>query len=800
MAKKSNVNVWQMLAVSTAVVMGCSGNDKPWTTEASASGDGGAGAAGAGGGSSMDLSLYRFRAGSEGFLISKEGETFRPFWPIGVNYGHGIPGTSAGEFMATREQIAEFIRTSSDLGANSIRVYTVQSPLFYEELRRHNLDHPDKPLFLLQGAWLPEPAEEPDAAGPPNYLSPWIEEHFSDELQKAVDVVHGNRDIPPGSPEYPLNYGRAYGTYSADVSPWLLGWLIGREMEPLTMQSTHDLYYAAHCGGVPCTVEHTGEVMSIADATPSEAFVTKYLDFTAAYEAHRYGETHPIAFSSWPTLDPIDHVVDNGFDDMESLDLRKIKVAEAFEAGLFFSYHAYPYYPEFILHEPTYQVEDDSGPNSYVGYLRELREHYAGRTLLIAEIGLPSSQGSAHFAASGLTHGGLDEREQGEAILRSLRTVTNTGMNGAFLFEVLDEWWKRAWVVERLELPGDRRGLWYNAMSPEQNFGILAMRPGTDENHHEIDGLGRDFPTPPTTEQDAQNMTVLDAQDQMRTLRALTMDSDEGFLHLLLRVESLDPDGNGVVDWDKVDYVFGIDTLDPDRGDGCFDPMCKLQTERRIEFVLRLSSETDVTLSVDRPYDLVGVWHGFREPWQMYRTVKNDDGMFDLMLTVTNDAFWYAGKEISPILYQDVGRFRTGTEFTTTNTNVWYSVEEGTIEIRIPWTLLHVTDPSQRMVVDDYVDGVKNAATELQIGQTPEIAVVVAALGGVGEAENVVVDTLPRAKKLGGAIVIPAAGAPTHTWAMWNSNPRYRMYRKQSFGIVQEGLSAIVPETARLSR
>ncbi|HMY21455.1 MAG TPA: hypothetical protein PKA58_34265, partial [Polyangium sp.] len=134
------------------------------------------------------------------------------------------------------------------------------------------------------------------------------------------------------------------------------------------------------------------------------------------------------------------------------------------------------------------------------------------------------------------------------------------------------------------------------------------------------------------------------------------------------------------------------------------------------------------------------------------------------------------------------------------NTNVWYSVEEGTIEIRIPWTLLHVTDPSQRMVVDDYVDGVKNAATELQIGQTPEIAVVVAALGGVGEAENVVVDTLPRATKLGGAVVIPAAGAPAHTWAMWNSNPRYRMYRKQSFGIVQEGLSAIVPETARLSR
>lgn len=798
MAMKSIGNVWmRMLAASAVVVFGCSDTDKPWVAGYSNPDDGGVG--GMGGGPSVDLGIYRFRAGSDGFLMSHKGEPFRPFWPIGVNYGHGIPGTSAGEFAATREQIAEFIRASSDLGANSIRVYTVQSPLFYEELRRHNLEHPDKPLFLLQGAWLPEPAEEPDASGPPNYFAQWIEEFFSDELLKAVDVVHGNRDILPGSPERPLNYGRAFGTYSADVSPWLLGWLIGREMEPLTMQSTHDLYYAAHCGGVPCTAAYTGEVMSIAEATPSEVFVTKYLDLATKYEAHHYGETHPIAFSNWPTLDPIDHVVEFGFDDMESLDLRKIKVAEAFEAGLFFSYHAYPYYPEFILHEPAYQVADDIGPNSYAGYLQELRKEYAGRTLLIAEIGLPSSQGSAHFAASGLTHGGLDEREQGNGVLRSLRTITNAGINGAFVFEVIDEWWKRAWVVERLELPADRRPLWYNAMSPEQNFGFLAMRPGTEENHHEIDGLGRDFPGPPNAQQDAQSVAVLDTYDPMRTLRALTIDSDEGYLHVLLRVESLDPDGNGAVDWDKVDYVLGIDTIDPDRGDSCFDPMCKLRTERRIEFVLRLDSASNVTLNVDRPYDLVGVWHGFREPWQMYHTTKNDDGKFDLMRTVTNDAFWYAGKEIAPVLYQEVGRLRMGTEIATTNTSVWYSIEEGTIELRIPWTLLNVTDPSQRMVVDDFVDGAKNAATELQIRQTPEIAVVVAAFGGAGEVETTIVDTLPRATKMGGAIWIPAAGAAVHTWAVWDANPRYRMVRKQSFGIVQEGLSAIVPESARLS-
>lgn len=789
------------VVIAVFAAWGCSGRDvSDVDIEVGENGgSGGFGGNGQGGFSGSDLGPYRFRAGSDGFLVSIDGAAFRPFWPMGVNYGHALPGTSAGEFAATREQIAEFIAAAADLGTNSIRVYTVQSPLFYEELRRHNIEHPDKPLFLLQGAWLSEPTEDPEFFGSPNYFSPWVEERFSDELQKAVDVVYGNRDIPPGGPDSPLNYGRAYGKYSADVSPWLLGWLIGREMEPLTMMSTHELYYAQHCGGIACSVEYEGEVFSLPNGTPSEIFVTRYLDFTAKYEAHQYGKTHPIAFSNWPTLDPIDHVVENGFDDLEQLDLRKIQVDQQFEAGLFFSYHAYPYYPEFILHEPAFQLEDDEGPNSYLGYLQQLRSEYAGRTLLIAEIGLPSSQGSAHFAASGLTHGGLDESEQGRGTLRALRTITKAKLNGAFTFELMDEWWKRAWVVERVELPASRRHLWYNAMSPEQNFGFVGVRPGTAEKHHEIDGLGTDFPSVATIEQDAQAIAPLDDNDAMRSLRSLTIDSDEGFLHLLLRVESLDPDANGRVDWDNVDYLVGLDTIDPNRGDGCLDPACSVQTERRIEFLLRIESENEVTLSVDQPYDLVGIWHGFREPWQLYHTAVNDDGLFNLMRTVTNDAFWFGGKELAPIIYQDVGKFRTGLETSTTNTNFWYSIADGTLEIRIPWTLLNVTDPSSRMVVDDDVPGKKDAAVELQIQQTPEIAIVVVALGGAGENEQTVVDTLPRAKKQGQTWMIPALEAPTYTWATWDEKPRFHMYRKQSFGLVQGALGDIVPKSAQVA-
>ena len=762
-------------------------------------GGGGGGEAGSGGGNIVHPP-YTFRAGKDGFELRVSGGDFQPFWPIGVNYSHAIPGTSPGEFVATREQITSWIEAIAELGANAIRVYTVQSPMFYEELLHYNTDHPDHPLFLLQGAWLKEPEEDPEFTGIPDYLDPAIRTWFRDEIEKVVDVVHGNREIPHGSPDLPMNWGRAFGSFTADVSPWLLGWLVGREVEPITIMTTHEKYYAEHCGGAPCGVSFDGTFFSIEGATPIEAFVTEHLDYLSVYEEVRYSEKHTIGFSNWPTLDPMDHVVEYEYpesvDDVEQLDLLKIDVDPKYDPGLFFSYHAYPYYPEFILHEPTYQVEDELGPNSYLGYLDHLREVYAGRTLIIGEIGHPSSQGSAHYAKSGLHHGDLDEVEQANAIERSLRTIRTAELDGAFLFETIDEWFKRAWVVDRVELPAERRRVWYNPMSPEQNFGLIAMRPGAEGIHHVLDGKGDDFLVTPTAWQDGQTLAPAgDGHDAARTIRALKVDHDEGFLHVLIEVESLDPDGNGKLDWEHVDYLVGIDTFRPEAGDACLDPECLLRTDRRVEFLLRIESEDDVALLVDQPYDLFGIWHRKREDWQLYRTEPNEDGLFNPVRSITNNSHWYDGNLIAPLIWQDTGRFRTGPEIARSTSNFWYSLADGTLEVRIPWTLLNVTDPSQRMVVDDHEPGPKSKAVELTITKSPEFAVVAATLGGAAEAESVVVDTLPRAQKVGNAWVIPATGVATYTWAEWET-PTYHTYRKRSFDLLKAALPSIVPESA----
>ncbi|MFS8065567.1 MAG: hypothetical protein ACMG6S_04260 [Byssovorax sp.] len=62
-------------------------------------------------------------------------------------------------------------------------------------------------------------------------------------------------------------------------------------------------------------------------------------------------------------------------DRLSSLDLAKIDTRGA-PAGYFAPYHAYPSCPDYISDDPAYASHSDSeGPNSYVGYLLDVKDH-----------------------------------------------------------------------------------------------------------------------------------------------------------------------------------------------------------------------------------------------------------------------------------------------------------------------------------------------------------------------------------------------------------------------------------------
>ena len=117
-----------------------------------------------------------------------------------------------------------------------------------------------------------------------------------------------------------------------------------------------------------------------------------------------------MSFSSWPTLDPLHHRTEGsgGDEDTQHVDLANLDVSRA-PAGFFASYHAYPYYPDFMMLDPGYgKARSPEGRSSYFGYLRELVQHHAAIPTVISEYGVPSSRGTAHLHPLGWGHGGHD--------------------------------------------------------------------------------------------------------------------------------------------------------------------------------------------------------------------------------------------------------------------------------------------------------------------------------------------------------------------------------------------------------
>jgi hypothetical protein len=58
---------------------------------------------------------------------------------------------------------------------------------------------------------------------------------FFDEMRRVVDLLHGRADIEPRP-------GHASGHYTEDVSSWVLGYILGREWEPYSVERFNEMY------------------------------------------------------------------------------------------------------------------------------------------------------------------------------------------------------------------------------------------------------------------------------------------------------------------------------------------------------------------------------------------------------------------------------------------------------------------------------------------------------------------------------------------------------------------------------
>ncbi len=734
------------------------------------------------------------RAGTD-YLEVLWADRYVPIFVKGINLGVALPGRFPSEFPEEIGVYREWLGQIADLGANAVRTYTLLPPVFYQALREHDeavlaaarpqSAPPPRYLWLIQGVWteLPEGNRYDDAA---------FTGSFREEMERIIDVLHGDIAVAR-SP------GHAFGLYRHDVSSLTLALILGREWEPFSVEA----YDAARPGGA-----FEGRYFSMTGGTAMEAWVASMMDHAVAYEARRYGTMRPVAFTNWPTLDPLRHpteatkaeeadltrrlglpfeprAVREYDNDAAGIDAGRIRASAEARAGHFASYHAYPYYPDFMNLDPGYlRARDARGPNNYLGYLRDLKAHHAGLPVLIAEIGVPTSRGVAHVQPQGLNHGGHDEVAQGEIDARLMETIHEAECAGGILFAWLDEWFKRNWLVMDFESPAERNPKWLNVLDPEQNYGLLAVHPGHPAPRIVLDGRGEDWDGLSPLVSAVQAPEAVDPRDgtgshAASTLRALWATHDEAYLYLRLDVEGSGP-GGGAPPWDRAQILIGIDTYGEREGDTRFPYGIEAQAPTGMEFMVDLAGENSSRLLVDTPYDLHT--HRFDRP---YRSVPNEDGRYIEILVETNRRRIGRDGTIYPAILDN----RSPLRFGTTDPNApaydsladWYAgAGAAMIEIRLPWGLLNVTDPSSHRVVDDPAGFGEQVGTRATDGFRL-YAVARDPRGGR------LIDTLPRRGADGR---LAAAPSTLYAWAGWEE-PSFHTRLKRSYFIIRDRWAAL---------
>lgn len=619
-------------------------------------------------------------------LYVDTGNGYEQFTVKGVNMGSGIPGEWSTDFAADEETYLRWFAQIQEMGANTLRIYTVQADDFYNAFYAYNKDNPN-PLWLIQGVWVNDYIQNShrDAYDDDFYGA------FLDNCKTMVDVVHGKKKITLGRMA-----SAGSGTYNHDISQWVIGYILGVEWEDLTVVYTNEKYKDNERYN-----HYTGEYMYTSeDAAPFEAMLAQVGDRVIAYESTRYKQQRLVAFANWVTTDPFDYPeeVAKYFQKCAEVDVEHIRTTEKFISGQFASYHVYPYYNDYLSYVPdlaaygftdlTPYYTDDGKLNTYRMYLTLLNAHHT-MPVVISEFGVSTGRGIAQRDQNtGRNQGNMSETAQGEALVACYEDIMAAGSAGGCVFSWQDEWFKRTWnTMYAVDLT--RTPYWSDYQTNEQYFGLLSFDPGVEESVCYVDG-------------DVSEWGESDIVTQNRDM-TLSMQYDEKFLYFLVKKDGLD---------------FANDTLylsfDTTTKSG--STYCKnydLLFDRAVDFVLVINGADNSRLQVQERYEALRSTYA-QNVYQYDTYEKGNVPDVDSPLFVNIDMILQIRSELLDANMQmpaetfETGKLTYGNanpECADYNSLADFCASGDYIEIKLPWQLLNFYDPSRMYIHDDYYDG-----------------------------------------------------------------------------------------------
>lgn len=691
------------------------------------------------------------RTSNQYIQIQKHGK-WEDFLIKGVNMGIAKPGYFPGETAITKEEYFRWFKTISNMNANAIRVYTLHPPEFYEAFYEYN-QIAKKPLYLFHGSWV----NEENLIEAQNSFTEQITADAKLEIKNMIDIIHGKANIA----EKP---GHASGVYNYDISKYVLGIIVGIEWDPYMVISTNEKNQDIH--------DFKGGYFNTEDASPFEVWLATLMDFAASYEANNYQWQHSLSFTNWVTTDLLDHPAEPlEKEDLVGVDPNHIQAKDQFQAGLFASYHIYPYYPDFLNYEQKYldYVDKNGRKNNYAGYLNELAGEHK-MPVLVAEFGVPASRGLTHKNPINMNQGFLTEDEQGEINQKLFQSIVSEGYAGGLVFTWQDEWFKRTWNTMDLDNP-DRRPYWNNMQTSEQHFGLLSFEPDKKETVIFIDGRKMDW------EQNDSKL-LYQAKSKKEIIDEIKIYADSGYLYYLLCFHK-------PVDFNYQEAYLLLDTI-TDQGQHTINLSDgeSIETNYGVDFLVKLAGPEQSKIMVDSYYDPYYFQYAHQlnmikqEP---YANQKNNGVFHPIRLALNKELTIPSTNTIIPFEGYETGTLKFGTsnpidkEFGSL-TDISMSDDKKVLEGRIPWQLLNVKDPSLKEVMSDLWKNGLNGSKKID---GIRIAMVMSEKGKVNQ-------TIPQTTDK----LLMEDDVFLYTWNEWD-HPVYHERLKKSYEIIKKTFGSV---------
>lgn len=625
-------------------------------------------------------------------FIVNEGNNTKKFTIKGVNLGLSLPGTFPTERAIDKKTYLKWFEQIEELGANTIKIYTIADDEFYAALYEYNEINKENPLYLMQGVWIDDEI----------YTScedafDWrFRRNFLKNSKNVIDAVHGNLELKELEKSGEQKY-----TY--DVSKWVIGYILGIEWETDMISDTDKKHSHKR--------QYKGKYLHTEKASAFEICLANLTDKILAYEANKYGQSRNFSISNWTITDPFEYGYKEKVlkEKYSKLDVENIKVNNNFKSNQFASYHIYPYYPEFD--------NNNNSENLYKKYIAKLNIHHK-IPVVISEFGVPSSRGISSYEQNkilGRNQGNMNEEEQGNAIISMYEDIMETGSAGAIVFSWQDEWFKKSWNTSK-EIDIENLAFWNDAQTSEQHFGLLTFDSGEKESKSYVDGDKSEW----------EEKDIIQKSEEYN----ISAKYDEKFLYIMADFKEKNPENEEI--------FIPIDTTQKTGTKNI--KQFNIKTNRDIDFVINIDGKTNSKLFVQDRYEKTRAIYSDRiykdfDPYS--NPPEKDSEKFELVKMILSEQDYYIDFKKIDIntlkntensqnkldkMYSLSQRFETGKLIYgngNPNSNEFNSLSDyyfgdNFIEIRIPWRMLNFYNPSKMEINDDHYECTEIKGIELE--------------------------------------------------------------------------------------